>query len=358
MENRHDRSGSPVQCGTNFEKSTRDAQLAGRSGRLYGAAMPRARFATSLLLAVCLAGASLPALAADPADAKTYKEAVKQENDGDVVGALARFESIPAARRDFLVRLHIASCKRKLGRFLASAQDLEAIVADAKADAATCETAQSDLDDLRARTPKVNVRLSPATQGVAVTLDGQAVTPPTGRPLDPGAHVVIATREGKEVFKRELQLAEATSIEVEIDAPAAAATPLVTPAPVVAATPTKGDAGAASGSSQRAVGWTLIGVGGVLGLGAAGAFWESGKAFDDWKASCGPTGCDDGKKSRVQGWDAAKWVGTGLAVVGVGIGVTLVVTAPSGGSGAKAGAIEVRGVAGAGMTGVVLGGRF
>jgi hypothetical protein len=304
-----------------------------------------------------LASASLAAPSASSADARTYKEAVKLESDGDVVGALAKFESIPEAKRDFLVRLHIASCKHKLGRFLASQRELEGILADPKVDAATRETAQSDLDDLRARTPKVSLRVSAATTGVVVTLDGEVVTPPTGRTLDPGVHVVIATREGTQVFKRELQLTEATSIDVEIDAPAARA---ASPGPA-APTPTPiAPASVAPGSGLRTTGWILIAVGGVAGLGAAGAWWQSNSAYDDWRASCGLTGCDDDKASRVRTWDRAKVVGAGVAVVAMGVGVTLLVAAPSGGGAREqpaAASLSVRATTGA-VTGLTLEGRF
>jgi hypothetical protein len=307
----------------------------------------------ALLLATAFASASLAAPAASPVEAKTYKEAVKLESDGDVVGALAKFESIPEAKRDFLVRLHIASCKHKLGRFLASQRDLEGILADPKVDAATRETAQSDLDDLRARTPKVSLRVSAATRGAVVTLDGEVVAPPTGRALDPGVHVVIATRDGTQVFKRELQLTEATSIDVEIDAPAArVASPVsASPAPTLVA-----PASVAPGSGVRTSGWILIAVGGVAGLGAAGAWWQSNSAYDDWRASCGLSGCNDDKASRVRTWDRAKVVGAGLAVVAVGVGVTLLV---AGGPAEKPAAASwsVRASTGA-VTGLTLEGRF
>lgn len=321
-------------------------------------ALPALVLATALpaALATALASTSLAAPAAPSAEAKTYKEAVKLESDGDVVGALAKFESIPAAKRDFLVRLHIASCKHKLGRFLASQRDLEGILADPKVDAATRETAQSDLDDLRTRTPKVSLRVSPATTGVVVSLDGEVVTPPTGRALDPGAHVVIATRDGTQVFKRELQLTEATSIDVEIDAPAARA---AAPVPAAHEPPTPvAPASVAPGSGLRTTGWILVAAGGVVGLGAAGAWWQSNSAYDDWRASCGVSACDDDKASRVRTWDRAKVVGAGVAVVAVGVGVTLLVAAPSGaGEKAAAASLSVRATTGV-VTGLTLEGRF
>ncbi len=329
---------------------------------------PSTAFA-ALVLTTTLASPAFAAPAAPPAPpaaARTYKEAVKLESDGDVVGALAKFESIPATTRDFLVRLHLASCKRKLGRYLASQQDLLEILADPKIDAATRETAQSDLDDLRARTPRVSLRVSAATSGVVVTLDGEAVAPPTGRALDPGAHVVIATRDGTQVFKRELQLPEATSIDVEIDAPAARAAPPPAPAAAPAAsTAASTDSGggpiaAAPSSALRTTGWLLVAAGGVAGLGAVGAWRQSNSAYDDWRASCGPTGCDEDKASRVRTWDRWKVAGAGVALVGVGLGVTLLVVAPGGsGAGERPAAAEltVRATSGA-ITGVLVEGRF
>lgn len=156
---------------------------------------------------------------AQPAD--PYKTAVKLENAGSIVDALATFESIPLEKRDYNAKLHIASCKRKLGRLLEAERDYEAIRTDPKADPPTIETAASDLEDLRPKIPKIRVALSSATTNVKVTVDGAEIATPTIVPVNPGAHAIVATRAAKEVFKRELNIAEGTTLDVEIDAPAA-----------------------------------------------------------------------------------------------------------------------------------------
>ena len=84
---------------------------------------------------------------------KDYKAAVKLENDGKLKEALAAFQALPEAKKDFDVRLHTGSCLRKLGRFKEARAVYLAIVNDAEADLPTRETASSELDDLSSRFP-------------------------------------------------------------------------------------------------------------------------------------------------------------------------------------------------------------
>lgn len=69
----------------------------------------------SVPIVLALLFATVPAMAAKAyAYDKQYKAAVKQENSGDLVGALAAFEAIPEASRDYNTKLHIAGCRKKL----------------------------------------------------------------------------------------------------------------------------------------------------------------------------------------------------------------------------------------------------
>jgi hypothetical protein len=183
-----------------------------------------------LLLIVITHAGIAGAQTADP-----YKTGVKLEHAGSIVDALAAFESIPPEKRDYNTRLHIASCKKKLGRLLEAERDYEAIRTDPNADQATTETAASDLEDLRSRIPKLRVALSPSTTNVKVTIDGTEFAAPGSVPVNPGAHSVIATRAAKEVYRRELNIAEGTTLDVEIDAPTAAAPS--TPQPTIGKKP-------------------------------------------------------------------------------------------------------------------------
>lgn len=172
----------------------------------------------------CFAGAVLVASSVASAAPKGYEPkyagAVKMENSGDLVGALATFESIPKESRDFDTRLHIAGCKKKLGRLLEAQQDYESIRTDPKADAPTRDTAASDLEDLGGRIPKVRVTVSERSSGVFVTLDGHETTTPATVLVNPGPHVVVAKRGPSIVFERTVDVAEATTINIEVDAPA------------------------------------------------------------------------------------------------------------------------------------------
>lgn len=283
--------------------------------------------ALSALLALSLVLGSVPASAQTPE--QKYKSGVKLENSGDLVGALAAFESIPAEKRDFNARLHIASCKKKLGRLLEAEQDYEAIRTDPKADKPTVETAASDLEDLRPRIPKLVVKLSAATSNVKVSIDGHEAKAPTTVAVNPGTHSVIATRGDSQVFKRDVTLAESTTIEVEVDAPAPASAPVVAPVatPAVAST-TKDEP--TSSSSQKTWGWVSIGAGAAFAAGAIGAWAYSGSISDDYLTECraNPDTCDKSKESSARTWETMSFVSGGLAVVAVGVGVTLLVTAP------------------------------
>lgn len=283
--------------------------------------------ALSALLALSLVLGSVPASAQTPE--QKYKTGVKLENSGDLVGALASFESIPVEKRDFNARLHIAGCKKKLGRLLEAEQDYEAIRTDPKADKPTVETAASDLEDLRPRIPKLVVKLSAATSNVKVVIDGHETKVPVTVTVNPGTHSVLATRGESQVFKRDVTLAESTTIEVEVDAPAPASAPVVAPTPS-STTTTVTSKDVASSSSQKVWGWVAVGGGVAFGAAAIGSWVYSGKLSDEYLSECraNPDNCDKSKESSARTFETLTWVSGGLAVVAVGVGVTLLVTAP------------------------------
>ncbi len=196
---------------------------------------------------------------------KAYKSGVQLENAGSVVDALSAFEAIPSAARDFDTRLHIASCKRKLGRLLAAEEDYETIRTDPAADEPTRDTAASDLEALRARIPKILLSQAAGTSGIAVVVDGAPVTVPSTKLVDPGSHVIVARRGSTPVFERRLELAEGTSVSVVIDAPDA-----VKPdaAPATSRTPS-GPTDAKRSSTLPVVGFVAGGVALVsIGMGS------------------------------------------------------------------------------------------
>jgi hypothetical protein len=298
--------------------------------------------ALALLLAASIVSISFPAAAQGD---NPYKTGVKLENSGDLVGALVAFESIPVEKRDFNTRLHIASCMKKLGRLLEAERDYESIRTDSTADPATVDTAASDLDDLRPRIPKLVVKLSAATSGVKVTVDGHVTNIPATVTVNPGTHSVIATRGDAQVFKRDVTLAESTTIEVEVDAPAPASAPLSG----ASSTPTTSDVAPESASSQKTWGYISLAAGGVFAATAIGAWVYSGSPADDYNDTCRRViGCDESLKSKTRTWETISLVSAGVAVIGIGVGVTLLLTAP------KERPVAVT----AGLNGVFVVGRF
>jgi hypothetical protein len=311
------------------------------------------RFA--LPLALYLASTTIaPALVAapntlSPAHERIYKQGVKQQNAGDAAAALATFESIPPAARHWDTRLHIAACKQRLGRYLDAARDLEDLIAEAQASKlpagekeALVDTAQSDLDLVHEQTPKITVRLSARTAGVVTTVDGSIVTPPATVSVDPGTHIVSATRAGAVVFRKDVDLAPAQSVQVEVDAlsPAKGDTPAPAaegpPPAATVATPQVEE------SPSRLPGWIALGAGAVFAGGAVVSILQRNSAANDLATSCGrdprlagapPADpdraaiwpCDADAQASADRWQTIGIVSGALAAVSIGVGVYFLV---------------------------------
>jgi hypothetical protein len=98
-------------------------------------------------------------------------------------------------------------------------------------------------------------------------------------------------------------------------APAAATTPVPPPAPT--------SSGAAHGSRLPA--FTALGIGGVAAGGAVITGIIAKADYDDSKSSCSPA-CTDSQLSAGRTMALTSTILTGVAIVGVGVGVTLLLT--------------------------------
>jgi hypothetical protein len=273
--------------------------------------------ALAALLILC----SATSVAAAPSTTEQkYKAAVKLENSGNVVDALAAFEALPV--KDFNARLHIASCKRKLGRMLDAARDYESIRDDSTADSATKDTAASDLDVLRAATPKL--KITAVQSDLTVSVDGSAVKVPGEHLVDPGTHSVTATRAGTIVFERKVPLAESTSMDVVVDVPLPAAT-VVAPPPVVA--PVASDPPASDW--KRPVGFVVGGIGiAALGVATFSALRIGSleRERDDLAATGDAAAFDRANDARTM--QTIGRIALGVGLVGLGVGTYLVLATP------------------------------
>lgn len=309
----------------------------------------------ALALASVLALTSVAPAFAQGGIEQQYKASLKLEKEGDLVGALAGFEAIPEAKRDFNTRFHIAGLKEKLGRLLEAERDYETIRTDPKADSPSVESAAGALQDLRPRIPKLVVKLTTATSGVNVTIDGHDTKVPVTVNVNPGTHSVVATRGTDQVFRRDVTMAESTTIEVFVDAPAPAAPPVVAPAASPSASPSGMADTSPSNSSQKTWGYVAIGAGAAFAVLGGVAYLQTRSAITDYNDTCNDKTCTgdfDAANSKKNTWGAISYVGLAGAVIGVGVGITLLVTAPKTETG-----VTVKASAGK-VNGFVLEGRF
>ncbi len=117
------------------------------------------------------------AFAADAAPTgheKNYKAAVQLESAGRISEALAAFEGIPVAARDWATRSHIAGCLEKLGRLRAARAAHEVILTDKALAPAERETTESNLADLVTRLPKIRVRTAQGAKDLTVSIDDES----------------------------------------------------------------------------------------------------------------------------------------------------------------------------------------
>jgi hypothetical protein len=286
-------------------------------------------FARNLPLLLALALLAPASLAAPPGYESQYKAALKLEIAGDIVAALAAFEAIPADKRDFDTRLHIASCNRKLGHLLRSEELYEAIRTDPKADQATIDTAASDLEAVRATIPVLILTPTPAARDVEVSVDDHVVTAPSQKRVDPGSHSVRARRGGKIVFERSLQVTEGSKIEVPIDAPA-----VVPPASVSSPSPQAPERPVPSPENPPpGRNWSgalpFLGAGaGLIGVAVVSRIMV-GSTRGDVRDACATQttpicDTDAAGAGKVRRWEAISYVTGGLGVVAAGIGIAIV----------------------------------
>lgn len=264
-----------------------------------------------------------------------YKAVVAAEKSEEYEKALALLDEIPAEKQNVYTRLKRSSLLVRLGRFVEAEEMLSALQKDPKADAIR-DVVRGDLEDLRARMPKLSVRTAKAKDSdLWVTLDGNHIGPPVTVPVNPGTHVVAATRGGVEVFRQKITIQDSQSIDVEIE-PTPAPGPTIgnvsvpaTPKPK----PTDTDAHeTASPGLRRAAPAFAVGV--LFVGGAVASFAIMSAAQTNLEANCAAQprhGCDTDAAGagRVRTWETLGWVSTGLAVASVGVGVTLWLSAPS-----------------------------
>jgi hypothetical protein len=185
------------------------------------------------------------------------------------------------------------------------------------------------LESVRARTPKLAIAVAgtPRPTDVVLTLDGRALGAAAflkPEPVNPGEHVIRASRSGRPVVEDHVVLNESESKEVVIRLPPEperprASEPPTTPSPNVA-----------PHSPARTWAFVALGVGAVgIGTGVtAGVMMLDAKSSLDTACSprCPRSSSDD--LSRFRTTRTVSAIGYGVGALGVGAGAALLLFAP------------------------------
>lgn len=288
-------------------------------------------------------GLFTPALSfAEPSkeDVSAAKGLAKEGRDlrdkGDLPGALQKFKAAYALAPTPLTGLDLAQVQEKIG-LIADAREVYAEIAAMPAKAGenpkyakVREEAQGKVTALTPRIPRLKISLRPGTGSApVVTLDGKEVPSAVlgvERRVNPGEHVVTATRDGKEIFRQKVTLQEGQLFDVDIDvsAPAPAAPTSTVSVPTDAGTSAVAPKAATPSRTPAVV--SLV-AGGVFVVGGVVAFVLSRGARDDYFTSCAaqtsPTCEDSAGRSKVRTLEGVAFTAWGLGAVGLVAGTVL-----------------------------------
>lgn len=236
--------------------------------------------ALTFTIVIALAPSTMSAQA--PADAQTsearklFEEGLRFVESQQWQEAADRFGLVLAIRASAIVSYNYASALVHLGRMVDASRALRGVVADPAASRDVVEAARTLLGEVDPRIGQLTVRLRGDTTDVVVTIDDAPV--PAGSigipvPLDPGQHVVRATRSGLPLARRVVEVTDgAPLINVEIDVvplPSAVAdNAQTTPAPASNSAPLAEPADdGGNGSLMWIVGGSVLAVGAMVVVG-------------------------------------------------------------------------------------------
>jgi hypothetical protein len=301
-------------------------------------------FAIKLLALVQLSVALVPSPACAQAGDRAlavdlFEQGRALVKNGDMGGALQKFEAAAKVMHTFGILLNVAECQERLGR-TASAW---ATWREARAVAAAAQNADDEAEATR-RQGALESKLSRLTTVVAPSADvpnlaiiRDGVSLPraawgTATPVDPGNHVIELRAPGK--IARRLEVAVGPNGEtqsVTIAPLENEAVPTVAGSRPTTTTPAP-EAGEPqnSGKRRRLVGWTIAGVGAVTaGIGATEALAGLAKERENHGDARGDQAVfnrlneqyDAGKRQASLGW-VLTGIGGAVAVTGAAIALT------------------------------------
>lgn len=195
-----------------------------RRSRTAAAAGSRFRSCVALAFAFSLALGALPVAAQDAKELKNaralFQQGIELEQAGNWATAVQRFREVGQVRMTPQVRFHIALCEDRLGRLVVALGGYELALADADSVGPEFRAeVERNVNQLRARIPKLVIERGAGAEAAVIELDGVAVGDSSVGvevPQDPGPHAIIARAPNYHPFDQTVTLAEGESKRVEI----------------------------------------------------------------------------------------------------------------------------------------------
>jgi hypothetical protein len=299
----------------------------------------RASRAAAFALALAILAPS--SAGADPTTAELaqarelFAQAERDERAGDWTAALGKLRFIEKIKSTPGIRFHIAMCEENTGQLAAALADYafaERRATDEK-NREVLAALKEPMAALRARVPRLVVRVPPDVKGATVALDGKVLPPGyygAEIPVDPRAHAIEAKAPGKKTYERSVTLAErdAVTVDVVLDDDAVPASPPPLPLPATSATlgPAPNDEARGGRAKVAAIAATAGAI--VLAGAGVGAFLVAGGKQSDAKDACAArtTDCED-LREPVRTWDTIA-LGSWIAAGAVGTVAVLLWLAP------------------------------
>jgi hypothetical protein len=315
--------------------------LAAVSERVFHALVVRGPSRLALVLLVLAIGLSVARQsfgqsATDNATAEIlFNEALVLLESGKPAEACRKLEESQRLDPGVGTLLYLADCYQQMGRTASAWATFReaAYMAHDKSD----EREGVAVEYARELEPKLSyltLEVTPqAEAGLEIEHDGKVVGTAlwgTAFPVDPGTHTVVARAAGKKPWSHTVNVAEGPRRE-RVVVPELAR---VDPEPaVVRAAPAPPPRPKEAGSTQKTVGWVLVGAGsaaivtgGILALLARSDDSDADAACrPDRVRLCSPMGVELGERAETKATLAGVSAGVGLAALGAG--VTLLLTA-------------------------------
>jgi hypothetical protein len=306
---------------------------------------------------------------------RAFADGNDAEARGDCASAIERFEAAAAVKETAAIRLRIGRCREKLGQLRAALGEYERAKRLAESDPQARDVASQVAAELAARMPRLEVRVTDPPAGLVVTVDGgEFAIEGTAQAVDPGKHLVAARAPGFHPFEQTIEVGEGQTRAVTI---VLSPTTGPEPPPPPPATPVE------SGSdfpwlpvSLYAVSGVAIGVAVPMFVTALAddaalddrCFDESGDISEDRNPCLRSDGSSYSDAEKAEIGDERDsvitrqiigWTLAGVGVAAAGVATVLLVTADGGAPADARGGVErVSPIAGPGVGGLLVEGRF